>query len=234
MKTLIIGRHSADFPAEIEVCRQENINFPASANECRQMLKNIAADAIDEGIEAIVFQAIPNQVAMALPSTTFFSLKVGAIINRPAERLAGVSKDFYAYEPMHGIDWRGDIEEAVLFANPRAKVSRDPTVGISINVDPPLRFEFSHIEWLNSDMEMKIVNDYPWNCGDCYEVANWLNDAERYGHPLYNDSVEAAKAHKLMAAAGWTFLTYNDHGQEVWQKPGTEARLDGSGLAIKE
>ena len=81
---------------------------------------------------------------------------------------------------------------------------------------------------------MKNINDYPWSSGDAYEVANWLNDADSLDHQKYNSSAEATKAAQLMRDNGWTFLTYNEYGQEVWQKPGANTKLDGFDLAIKE
>lgn len=81
---------------------------------------------------------------------------------------------------------------------------------------------------------MKNINDYPYPNGDAYEVANCFNDCERYGQPGYNSSLLATQAAQLMREAGWTFLTYNDYGQEVWQKPGANSTLDGSGLPDRQ
>ena len=69
---------------------------------------------------------------------------------------------------------------------------------------------------------MKNINDYPYQLADCYEIANWLNNSEKFGHPKYNNSANAALAAQLMREAGWTFLTYNEYGEEVWQKKETE------------
>lgn len=72
---------------------------------------------------------------------------------------------------------------------------------------------------------MKNVNNYPYPAGDCYEVANWLNESYpakngKPAHALWNDSAEAHKAFVLMEAAGWTFVNYDQEtGQEIWRKP---------------
>ncbi len=138
MKVIVIGRHQLSGEEGLEVVKQVNINFPATSAQCRLELYKILQNAIKEGA-ALVFQMMPGQLAIACANIVGQDprYKIGAIINRPGERLAGqvlVTKD------------RKGIKEAVRFANPRAKIETNGD-DLAITVDPPLRFEFSHIEW---------------------------------------------------------------------------------------
>lgn len=153
MRAILIGRHKPEVMKRndeiIEIVEQKDILWPATADECFDMLPGLESDAANKGVGHIIFQSIPNQLVAALcgymeapqNNGTIF----GVIINKPGERLAGVEK-FIITEDFEA------VREAVMFANPRASVfvvdEPDMVRGVRIVVDPPMRFEFSHIEWL--------------------------------------------------------------------------------------
>lgn len=60
---------------------------------------------------------------------------------------------------------------------------------------------------------------------DCYQVANEMFGAHG-GHAFVAEAVEA------MSTAGWTFLRYNDDGEEVHQPPAKCPVCGGIGGAI--
>lgn len=155
MKAIIIGRHKLSGEEGLEVIAQENINFPAESQECVSVLEDLAAKAVEAKAQAVVFQAIPGQVAVCLHKVRFLGLQVGAIINKPEEgsRPAGLVKKFYD-EDTDSLEEESDLTAAVKFVNPRAnielKMRPDWRYGriVEVTVDPPMRFKFSHIEWL--------------------------------------------------------------------------------------
>ncbi|NJM42474.1 MAG: hypothetical protein HC853_17910 [Anaerolineae bacterium] len=72
-------------------------------------------------------------------------LWMGFVINKPGPREAGAARTF-----------RGPAQtlaEVAHFANPNAKVSTSSgeagsDESVAVIVDPPMKFVFSHIEWL--------------------------------------------------------------------------------------
>jgi hypothetical protein len=137
IRCILVGRHQPTGEEGLEVIRQENINFPATSQECQEVLESLLDEA--KALDCcIIFQMMPGQLAAALSRRTNNTISIGIIINKPGERLAGQELSTWATQ---------DIEEAVRFANPRAKITYSGTT-ITINVEPPLRFQFSHIEWL--------------------------------------------------------------------------------------
>ena len=149
MKAIVVGRHELSGDEGLEVVRQENINFPATSRECKPVLESLIQQAFNEGV-ALIFQAIPGQVNVCLPKLILDGVgpAIGIITNKPGPRPTGVEKKFDFIVP--GDDITVEIgDEAVRlarFVNPRAKVENNNGV-VSVVVDPPLRFEFSHIEW---------------------------------------------------------------------------------------
>lgn len=146
MKAIIVGRHKLSGDEGLEVIRQENINFPATSRECKPILESLIQQAFNEGV-ALIFQAIPGQVNTCLPRLILDGVgpEIGIIINKPGPRPTGVEKKF----DFVGNDMTQLGDEAIQlmnFVNPRAKGANNNGV-VSVVVDPPLRFEFSHIEW---------------------------------------------------------------------------------------
>lgn len=143
MRTILVGRHKLSGKEGLEVVAQKNINFPAKADDCRQILVDLLKDAIS--LEAsLVFQMMPGQLAVSCAAIVGEDTKyhIGVIINVPGERPSGVTKSFGSDDPYAP----GAMEELAKFCNPRAKVEVDEGE-VTVTVDPPLRFEFSHIEW---------------------------------------------------------------------------------------
>lgn len=147
MKAIVIGRHAGEIPG-IEVIEQRNIQFPARSVDVLPVLQKLVDEAQAAGAK-LLLQNTPGQVAVALSwMSTNGLLGIGIVINTPGERLAGVKRKFV----MDNSQSANEAEKAVKFANPRASVgfgdSTALTVDMTVTVDPPMRFEFSHIEWM--------------------------------------------------------------------------------------
>ena len=116
---------------------------------------------------AVVFQAVPTQLAVAIARihgdylgmegqmvdpqsgytvgsgiNRFAYPKCGFIVSVPGSRPAGaiLEQAYYAEEI-------APVMEAIKFVNPRAKCTYEGTK-LTLVVDPPTPFVFSHIEWL--------------------------------------------------------------------------------------
>lgn len=143
MKVLVIGRHSGQIPG-IEIAEQLNLTLPATSEKCLAVLRDLVTKCEENGW-ALLFQAAPNQLV-----PTFVALagekpgvKIGLVVNKPGERLAGVTQTF----PFTGEGQAELAADAVKFANPRAKTDLS-TGNLSVTCDPPMAFDHSHIEWL--------------------------------------------------------------------------------------
>ncbi len=138
MKAIVVGRHELSGDEGLEVVQQENINFPATSEECEPILKRLLDKAHIENA-ALVFQAVPGQVAVEIPKLLKRGFQqVGIIVSKPGPRPTGQE---FLTERNH------TVEEAIRFVNPQAKIEIDKHGWLKITVDPPLRFQFSHIEW---------------------------------------------------------------------------------------
>jgi hypothetical protein len=152
ISVLLIGRHAPDFGAEpIVLAEQRNVTFPATAQACISVIRQLLGDAHALSA-ALVFQAMPSQVAVALvrmasqsemPDGWSHNVAVGVLINRPAARPAGVTHQISL--PTHAI--AQTVVETLRKVNPNAVIELDDAQ-VSIVVDPPMKFEFSHIEWV--------------------------------------------------------------------------------------
>ena len=154
-KIIIIGRHTPDLgkmAGQFEIVETRNIQFPARASDCSALLGVLYTDAGRVGA-AVLFQAVPGQLAIALARTSTFPLgnaRVGVIVSKPGPREAGLVQNFdFRCSGLDDPDYEAAerAAKAVRFANPNAKIARGE-YDISITVDPPARFIFSHIEWL--------------------------------------------------------------------------------------
>ena len=135
-KAIVIGRHAPVLPAEFEVAELKNIMWPATSAECIPMIEELLQQ-VHEQDAVLLFQATPGQVTAGLCKITakapITHVPVGVIVSKPGERPAGKKRTFELE----------NLAEIVAFVNPNAKVD-----GFEITVDSPMRFEFSHIEWI--------------------------------------------------------------------------------------
>lgn len=168
MKAIVIGRHAPDFgQVQVEVVGgPRNIMFPGTADECLPVVQELLAEARREGA-AVLFQNLPGQLAAAVMGivaqyqlgmgysvnwdTGYPSLhpapealpQIGVVVSVPGPRPAGAVKHW---------DVQGDeaerLVEAIKFANPNAKVAKDEK-GVTLTVDAPMAFVYSHIAWLH-------------------------------------------------------------------------------------
>ena len=147
MKAIVIGRHAGDIPG-VEIVELRPVTFPLTADECEAVIRTLWKEA--NGKDAgLIFQNLPGQVGVALArmmrkNPPLFS--VGVVISVPGKRLAGVNLEADFQE-----DDVENISELVKFGNPNAKVQifrNNGTALLVVTVDPPMRFVFSHIEWL--------------------------------------------------------------------------------------
>jgi hypothetical protein len=142
-RILLIGRHAPDLGADGgEIAEQRNITFPATAGACAPLLNNLFDDARALAA-ALVFQALPAQVTAALFQIARRDTRVGVIVSKPGERPAAESSAWDFSSVADAFLAYG----AVNAANPNAKIAQAGTQ-IIITADPPMRFVFSHVEWL--------------------------------------------------------------------------------------
>jgi len=145
---LLVGRHAPDFGnLDINVVKQLNDwNFAVTYSDVWNDLVNLEAIASKAGAGTIVLQAVPGQVAATLAKmykAGETNLSWGVVVSVPGDRPAGVVSTF-AGETAQA---RDAIVRAVKAANPRAKIEINGEE-VTVTVDPPMRFKFSHIEWL--------------------------------------------------------------------------------------
>lgn len=149
-KAIVVGRHAGVIPG-YEAVEQRNITFPATSAECIRIFESLLQDAFIASA-ALIFQALPGQLAAAICTNIgthgpITHVPVGVIVNTPGERPAGVEYTFDAelFEHKYQNDvYYGEVERIAKHYNPNAKVN-----GFTVTVDPPMKFVFSHIEWLN-------------------------------------------------------------------------------------
>lgn len=153
MKVILIGRHAATVGmSKVEVIEQRAVQFPASAAGCSTVLHQLIEEARASGA-GLLFQAVPGQLAVALAHYAAAvargdhpGAEIGVIVSRPGARESGAERQFHT----ETADAALAIENAVKFANPNARTAVTPGYlpVVTVTVDPPMRFEFSHIEWL--------------------------------------------------------------------------------------
>lgn len=168
MKILLVGRHNGEIPG-CTIVERRNVQFAATHQEVLDQLRGIVATA-PEGVDAVVLQATPSQVAAALtnealrvggiaqghgPGGLFgghHELPIYAVVSVPGERPEAKTQEFLFDE-----EWLAkDAREQVLFANPNAKAEVYLHIppgqrhgwGLRVTVDQPMRFQFSHLERL--------------------------------------------------------------------------------------
>jgi hypothetical protein len=67
-RVLLIGRHPIpDGLPGLEVIEQKNVSFGPTGDECLNKLEEIEREALTLGAGAVIFQAVPNQVAAVFP-----------------------------------------------------------------------------------------------------------------------------------------------------------------------
>jgi len=167
IRAIVVGRHQPDFgDLEVEVIKQKSVTFPATGEETVSVIEGLMTEAVRSGA-ALLFQTTPSQVTAALVqivgrywSDCAFNYggggtlapeplpPIGLIINTPGSRLAGVTQSWAFGSGDMVNDFSAEAVEAIKFANPRAKVEKTQAGPVKVTVDPPMRFKFSHIEWL--------------------------------------------------------------------------------------
>ena len=155
MKALLIGRHEPALgdDSRIKVVEQINVTWPRSSNLTEDKLWGEVFPRAHKLEACVLFQNVPGQLVVALMAVVkpengghVAVPLMGIVISVPGERLEEITKEF----GLNAADaWDSAVAvEAIKVANPRAKVK---VVGatLTVTVTPPMKFEFSHIEWLN-------------------------------------------------------------------------------------
>ncbi len=142
-KVFIIGRHSPD-GLPYEVVGQEPVQFPADSVGCLSVLEKLHRAALHAGADAILFQGLPAQVVPAIQAFNPL-IPIGAIVSKPGERPAGKRIVSQWEDYPHGMTEAKDLVRGV---NPRAKITDLDNTTFEVVVDPPMKFEFSHVQWL--------------------------------------------------------------------------------------
>lgn len=154
-KVIIIGRHTSELPADIEVIEQRSITWSINRQECKQQLvalwKEVQPRSINillqnaPAILACAISDLANDAGSQFSSKPLGGTKLGMIISVPGERKAGVTRTFAFDEKQDAYD----AAEAARFVNPNAKIEvSEHGYSFTVTVDPPTPFVFSHIEWL--------------------------------------------------------------------------------------
>ena len=160
MKVILIGRHTPDFGGlDIEVVEQKNVTWPETSGECEEVLNELLREVEEKcGEGALLLQNTPSQLAIAIANkiakimaitggvmTT--ALSIGVVVSKAVPAQGNVSKEFFLWNSNANFD---SVSDAIRFANPRAEVEMKEGDGktLVVSVDPPRKFEFSHIEWL--------------------------------------------------------------------------------------
>jgi len=154
---ILVGRHTAVLPAEVQVVEQQNITWALTRQECQEQLGVLIAQAREIKC-GILFQNIPGMLACAIASQGTVDVPMGVIISVPGARAANVVQAWalpaavYADgSGMGAAEVRQIVEEVVAHANGRAKFATSAAGepdGFTVTVDPVTEFQFSHIEWL--------------------------------------------------------------------------------------
>lgn len=153
-RALVIGRHAGDLPG-VEIVDTRPVQFPATAYECFSYLAPIM-DECYQNDWSLIFQAVPGQLAVALAwireavvlgEPDVPEIPIGIVISKPAPRPAGVQIDIPVNDGNMFSNER-EVVAAIKALNPNAKIDDSRAGWITVVVDPPMKFEFSHIEWL--------------------------------------------------------------------------------------
>lgn len=146
MKALMVGRHAGSIPC-IEVIETRPVQFPATADECVYTLVSLMKEC-EQNNWGLLFQAIPGQLAIALSRMVKYQpIPVGVVISKPGPRPAGARVDIPVSDG-NMFSNKLEVITAIRALNPNAKIDESKPGWITVTVDPPMRFEFSHIEWL--------------------------------------------------------------------------------------
>lgn len=143
MNILVVGRHIGEIPGD--VVKQVSPQYPAGSDQTKIVAAEIFQQAAELGA-VVIFQACPAQLAVALHEMiqdNVVPVSVGFIVSVPGERPAGAEYGVKLTD-------ESDIDLAaalVKWANPSARVKTDG-LNVSVVVDRPMQFKFSHIEWL--------------------------------------------------------------------------------------
>lgn len=151
-KAIVIGRYGLSGEEPIEEIERKNVNFPATSDETVHVLHELLDEALEKDA-ALVFQSVPAQLAVAILQVVPYTVsRIGAIVSQPGERPEARTfrTDFtrYADYETQAEDVAEAAAELVKSANPRVRVTSETGV-VTVSVEPPMRFKFSHIEWFN-------------------------------------------------------------------------------------
>lgn len=174
MKAIVIGRHSGEIPG-IEVIENRAVRFPETSAECAIVFESLRNEAKSRGA-ALLFQAVPGQLAVAINKVLVkearrhavacvynldlghlgyndegndedMDVMVGVIVSKAGERPAGVRVTVPCVD---GSGMFSNLDQVVNLAktiNPNTKIDTDVVGFATVTVDPPMKFQFSHIEW---------------------------------------------------------------------------------------
>lgn len=160
IKVILVGRHAgAEIPG-VEIIEARNITWPNEAAAAVAALTELENEASRQGAR-VLLQAVPGVLAAGLARSQWASgsqggpgSSIGVIVSKPGPRLTGVQRIFWTHTGGEDVqyDFSSKLAEAIAFANPNAKVqtftSEDSPRIVRVTVDPLMKFEFSHIEWL--------------------------------------------------------------------------------------
>jgi|WetSurMetagenome_2_1015567.scaffolds.fasta_scaffold190489_2 hypothetical protein len=162
VRALVIGRHAGEIPG-VDVMEARSVVFVADSASAAKQLFSILQEAKQRGL-AVLLQNVPGVLARAIVDYAIYQENcddsehgnsaaklpaLGVIVSVPGERQSGITMDA-RFEDIHSAQ---QAEDLVRFSNPNVKiVSTD--LGFRVTVDPPMKFCFSHIEWLRCSCDM--------------------------------------------------------------------------------
>lgn len=145
-RVILVGRHTSDLPASIEVVRQDNVMWSLDFDECAAQWRALYTEACEQNVR-ILLQNVPSILAAVLVSERWgqYDLRTGVVIAVPGPRVA-------ALEHSEGFDDAGDqaaAERLIKHANGRAKIEwvGSAKAWLKVTVDPVTPFVFHSIRW---------------------------------------------------------------------------------------
>jgi hypothetical protein len=148
---LVVGRHPYSEGEYSEYVGGDGVKFKNINPTFKDAddVTNLIFDSASE-FTHVIFQAAPPMVAQAMWGLACLGRvalpRIGFVYSVPGERPETQKREF-AYSD--GNMFEADVAGAVGFANPRARIDEKRAGYVEISVEPPMRFEFDRIEWVN-------------------------------------------------------------------------------------
>ncbi len=179
-RVFLLGRHAPEGLDDLgfDIVEQRAVTYPADYEKAVAMLADIVREAAEKGLDGVLMQNTPSQIGAAFLAEIFAlsarrikkayvpifwamseaevdygrpDFFIGTVTSVPGERPAGVVR---VERFSTGVDAES-AAGAIRLANPRAKVQVEGNT-VKITVDPPMRFQLSHVTMVTREGVMVI------------------------------------------------------------------------------